>query len=207
MTKKVLILIATIILISIVIFLIFKKPKDTENYFRQGSTIVAFGDSLVQGVGATKDNDFVKVLEGMIKQPIINMGVSGNTTAQGLKRLDEVIEKNPKIVLVLLGGNDFLRKVPIEETFANLETIISRLQENETTVVLLGIRGGLLNDPYKEKFEKLAKEKNVSYVPDVLSGLLGKKQYMSDAIHPNDLGYKKIAEKIYPVMRMLTEQK
>lgn len=202
MNKKFLI-ISIVVIVVIASFFIFRKSTSIKNYPADGSTIIAFGDSLMQGVGATKDNDFPSVLSAMLGEPIINMGVSGNTTAQGLDRIDEAISLDPKVVMVLLGGNDFLRKIPIEETFQNLDTIVSKFQENGAVVVLLGIRGGLLPDPYKERFEKIAKDRGTVYVPNVLAGLLGKAKYMSDPIHPNDAGYRKIAEKVYPVLKQV----
>lgn len=176
--------------------LVYAKTSIT-NYPPRNKTIVAFGDSLVQGVGATQGNNFVSVLSKELKTPIINLGVSGNTTAQGLARIDEVISKRPGTVLVLFGGNDFLRKVPKEETFKNLRKIISTLQEEGAMVVLLGIRGGILSDQFEKDFEYLAQETGVIYISDVLDGLFGHSELMSDEVHPNSKGYALISDRIY----------
>lgn len=170
------------------------------NYPSSNTGIVAFGDSLVAGVGSTEENDFVALLTRKIGQPIVNLGISGNTTAQGLARINEVTSRKPKVVLVLLGGNDYLQKVPKETTQKNLETIIKRIQESGAVVVLLGIRGGLLTDPYASMFGDLSARLGTFYVPDVLDGLIGDSTYMSDTVHPNNAGYERIAEKIYPVL-------
>src|SRR3989338_9885010 len=118
--------------LTVLIFLYFMFWFETfskiANYPPRGGGIVAFGDSLVFGVGATEGHDFVSLLGGMIGEPIENLGVSGDTTLSGLARLDKVVEKHPRIVLLLLGGNDYLRKISREETFRNLETIILRLE-------------------------------------------------------------------------------
>lgn len=193
-------LIFGIILCSIVFFTIRKNKKIT-NYPPSGNTIIAFGDSLVKGVGSTNGNDFVTLLSKQSGEPIINMGISGNTSIDGLNRIDTVNIKDPKIVLLLLGGNDFLRKVPLEQTFKNIDDIVISLQKNGAVVILLGVPSGILLDQYDENFEKIAKSRGTLYVPNVLSGILGHVEYMSDAIHPNDLGYKKIADKIYPVLK------
>ncbi len=102
----------------------FKKPDAVENYPSQGTDIIAFGDSLVEGIGATTGNDFVSLLSKKIDRPIINLGHSGDTTAQGFARLSELNSYHPQVVFLLLGGNDHLQKVPIAETFDNLSTII-----------------------------------------------------------------------------------
>ncbi len=187
-----------------VLFVIFFFPDPKTkivNYPSKGESIVAFGDSLVQGVGSSKGKDFVSVLSGQTGKKIVNLGVSGNTTTQGLARVEDIKQYKPKVVLILLGGNDFLHKTPQEETFANLEKIITAAQSYGAVVVLLGVQGGLFLDPYAPLFKKLSKEKGTLYVPDVLEGLVGDARYMSDSIHPNDIGYEKIAIKVYPELQ------
>lgn|SRR3989338_637692 len=199
--QKIIIIILAVVLVIGVLFFIFRKSPTITNYPPQGKTIVAFGDSLVEGVGATAGNDFVSLLSYKIGEPIINMGVSGNTSVDGLARVEQVTAQDPKIVLVLFGGNDFLRKVPIEETFKNIDEIVAKLQSEGAVIILLGIKGGILGDQYAEHFEKIAENRGTLYVPNVLAGLIGNGKYMDDAIHPNDAGYEKIAEKIYPVLK------
>ena len=197
------ILLGTVVVTIVIgsIFFIVKKdtPSTSETPLGPGP-IVALGDSLVYGYGSTPGNDFVSVLSNKIGKPIINMGVSGNTTADGLARVDSVLALKTSVVLVLVGGNDYLRRVPITETFQNLDTIIQKLQANGVVVVLLGIQGGVVADPFKTEFQALAKRYGAPYVPNMLSGLVGNQTYMADAIHPNDAGYKKIAEKILPTL-------
>jgi len=198
----------TTILISIFSFLILtffiysffskKAPIVVPDF--AGASIVAFGDSLIAGNGASKDNDLVSLLSQSLHEPIINLGVPGDTSALGLARIDTVLAQKPKLVFVLFGGNDFLKKVPIDTTFQNLEQIILQLQNANATVVLLGIQGGVLNDPFEKRFKQLAKKYNVVYVPNVLKNIIGHKNLMSDSIHPNDQGYKLMAEKILKVV-------
>jgi len=179
--------------------------RDIANYPSAGTDIIAFGDSLVAGVGATEGNDFVSVLSRRIGQPVVNLGVSGNTSEDGLARLSELDAHNPKVVLLLLGGNDYLRKVPLEQTFVNLAKIIESLQGRGAIVILLGVRGGLLTDGFEDEFEALAEQYNTAYVPDVLDGLFAHPQYMTDQVHPNDAGYAKIADRIAPVLTPLLQ--
>lgn len=160
--------------------------------------IVAFGDSLVAGVGATKGNDLVSLLSRRAGETIANMGVPGDTTASALARVDAAVARSPRAVIVLLGGNDFLRRVPRAETFANLEAIVSEMQESGAAVLLLGVRGDVLGSGAADEYEALAERTGSAYVPDVLDGLFGDNRYMSDGIHPNDAGYARIAERVYP---------
>lgn len=185
-------------------FLIFRQndtgPKQT---IRDTGPIVAFGDSLIYGVGASTDQNFVTKLSTKIGEPIVNLGIPGNTTADGLARLNTVVALNPRIVLVLLGGNDYLKRVPPETTFSNLDTIISELRKRDIGVIVLGVQGGVLSDPFEKEFKALTKKHAVAYVPNVLNGLIGKKDLMSDAVHPNAEGYQRIADIVYPVLEKL----
>lgn len=195
-----LILIFGIVLI-VTAFFFFKPEAKITNYPSSGDSVVAFGDSLIEGVGATAGNDLVSQLSKKIGEPIINLGIAGNTTEQGLARLDRIAEYKPKVVIVLLGGNDYLRKVPKADTFKNLDAIITKIQSMGAVVVLLGIQGGLLGDPYENEFENLAKTKGTVYISNVLEDLFGDSLYMADSVHPNDAGYAKIVERIYPKLK------
>ena len=155
------------------------------------------------GTGATDGRDFVLLLSGAIGQPVINLGVPGDTTADGLARIGELDAYKPKVVLLLLGGNDYLKRIPQEQTFANLAAIIKDIQSRGAIVLLLGVRGGLFGDYFSSGFEDLRSAYHTAYVPDVMDGLLGDKQYMSDQIHPNDAGYAAIADRITPVLKKL----
>jgi lysophospholipase L1-like esterase len=171
-----------------------------------GRTVVAFGDSLVEGRGATPGNDFVSVLSRTLGTRIINAGRSGDTTRTALERLDrDVLSRNPKMVIVLLGGNDFLRRVPVEETFANLQKIVERIRDRGAAVILVGVSVGLLSDPYADEYDALARRAGAGLVPDILDGVLGRRDLMADSIHPNDRGYRIMAERVEPVVRGVLE--
>lgn len=191
--------------VVVAIWLFFFRPPTITNYPSGGTDIVAFGDSLVAGVGASEGKDFVSLLSQKLGVPIINLGKSGDTTATGRARLSALDPYKPKVVLLLLGGNDYLRRMPKEETVANLSKIIEDLQRRGAVVLLLGVRGGVIQDNFSGEFSTLAKKYHTAYVPDVLSGLLGNKEYMSDQIHPNDAGYARIAERVAPVLEKLLQ--
>lgn len=198
--------IITIVLITVIGIgiWIFMKKEPAYQKPTSGTTIVAFGDSLVEGVGATPGNDFVPILSKKLGVPIINAGRSGDTTDSALARIEsDVIAKNPKIVIVLLGGNDILNQTPKETMFKNLTAIIDAIQTRGAAVILIGIRGGLFYDAYHKDFKELAKQKGAFYVADALKGVLGNPELMSDTIHPNDTGYAMLASRIEPVLRKI----
>lgn len=168
-----------------------------------GSRIIAFGDSLVTGVGALPDQDFVSRLSRSFGRPIVNAGVAGDTTATALGRLDVVLTQRPDLVIVLLGGNDALTRVPVAQTVDNMRAIIQRLQSSGAAVLLIGVRGGFIGDPYHRPFARLARELHTAYVPNVLDGILGTTRLMADAVHPNAIGYGIMAERILPALQSL----
>ena len=206
MINKTFFVLSGIVLLVFLGFL-FKPSKDApiKNLPSNGKDIIAFGDSLIKGSGASVDKDFVSLLSKKIGRPIINLGVPGDTTADGIKRVDELDTYDPKVVLLLLGGNDHLRKMPIKDTFRNLSVLIEHIQASGAIVLLLGVRGNLFGDVFKSEFEKLRDTYHTAYVPDVLDGLFGNAKYMEDTIHPNDAGNAIIADRIYPVLLPLIQ--
>lgn len=151
MNKKYFFIILAIAVLAVGYFWV-SSEREVVNYPPKNTTIVAFGDSLVRGVGST-GGGFVAQLSEKIGRQIINLGISGETSGQGLGRVDDVISRNPGTVLVLFGGNDYMRKVPKAETFQNLRQIVSRLQSSGAMVVLFGVRGGVLSDGFGNDFK------------------------------------------------------
>jgi lysophospholipase L1-like esterase len=169
---------------------------------------IALGDSLTEGYGASPGKDYPTLLGQRLGIQIQNFGTSGATTEDGLRRAEEVAAKKPRVVLLLLGGNDSLQQMPHDQIFDNLRRIITRLQKAGTFVVLIGIRSASLRDHYQKSFEELAKEKQTLLVPNILSDILTDPHLMSDAVHPNDQGYTAMAERIesaiHPFLPRLT---
>ncbi|KKU20441.1 MAG: GDSL-like protein lipase/acylhydrolase family protein [Candidatus Nomurabacteria bacterium GW2011_GWA1_46_11] len=194
-----------ILVVVVAVYFFFFNTAPITNYPSTGTDIVAFGDSLVAGTGSTEGHDFVSLLSGAIGQPVINLGVPGDTTQDGLARMSELDAYKPKVVLLLFGGNDYLKRIPQEQTFANLAAIIKDIQGRGAIVLLLGVRGGVFGDHFSGEFEDLRNTYHTAYVPDVLGGLLGDKKYMSDQVHPNDTGYRLMANRITPVLQKLLQ--
>lgn len=206
MKKSLLILIGAILILGTLFLLLRDNSYEITNINTEEGAIVAFGDSLVEGIGSTDGNDFVSLLSNRTGEEIINLGVAGDTTRKGLARLEDVTVANPKVVILLLGGNDAIQKVPIDETFRNLEQIIDRLHASGSAVLLVGIQGGIIGDKYKKPFKELAEEKKTAFVPDILDDVIGNIKLMADAIHPNNDGYAIVADRIEPVLMELLEK-
>ncbi len=160
--------------------------------------IVALGDSLTTGTGSTAGNDWVSVVSRWSNIPIINAGVSGDTTADALARLQSsVIAQDPDIVIIFLGGNDILQLRPIAETISNLRSIITQVKASGAQVILVGTHNDTFQSTREREFQRLASELDVEYAPNVLSGILGNPRLLSDTVHPNDAGYRLVAERIW----------
>ncbi len=187
----------SVILVAGVVLLTLGDSYEITNYPAKEGEVVAFGDSLVYGVGSEESEGFVGLLSQKLRKDIVNLGVPGDTTKDGLDRLDEVLELEPSVVFVLLGGNDRLKQISQEETLLNLKEIISSIQETSAMVVLLGVKGNIFSDRFDNELKAVARETGAVFVPDVLDGVIGNSDFMFDSIHPNREGYEIIAEKVF----------
>lgn len=188
----------TLLALAILVLFLIGEEREITKYPSSGTDVLAIGDSLVAGVGSSSGG-FVDLL-GV---PVINLGVSGDTTRDVLDRIKTLDAYKPKVVILLVGGNDFLRKVPEEEVFKNLEKIIEEVHRRGSSVLLLGVRSGILSNRHDKKFETLADRYGTAYVEDVLDGIFGQSDLMHDTIHPNDKGYALIAERVRPALHNL----
>ena len=178
-------------------------------------TIVAFGDSLTSGHGlASADQAYPAVLDRMLRASglpftVVNHGVSGDTTADAVGRLDAALQANPSIVIVALGANDGLRGVPVSRVRANLETIIEAAQARGAAVLLCGMEALPLNGweytvEFHRLFPALAAKYQVPLVPFLLTGVVGNQDMLlPDFIHPNAAGATQIARTIWPYLQSL----
>jgi acyl-CoA thioesterase-1 len=172
-----------------------------------GDTIICFGDSLTEGVGAELGEEYPTVLSRELGTRIVNAGQRGDTSARALERIsDLIVNKNPRLVIVLLGGNDFLRQVPTEETRKNLKEIVRRIQEHGAMVAIAGMKLGFFTDEYGPIFQETAQEFGALYIPQVLKGILNDSKFKSDQIHPNGAGYRLIAERIAEKIKPLLQE-
>jgi acyl-CoA thioesterase I len=178
--------------------------------------IVILGDSLTAGLGLPPDQAYPRLLqlrldkEGL-KYDVVNAGVSGDTSAGGLARLDWALDGDVRVLIVALGGNDGLRGLPAEELKTNLSKIIERAQQRHIQVVLAGMEappnfGQSYIVSFHQIYPDLAKQYKVSLVPFLLQGVAGIETLnQRDGIHPTAEGARVVADNIWPVLRpMLT---
>jgi acyl-CoA thioesterase-1 len=160
-----------------------------------GGIILAFGDSLTYGTGAREGSTYPEVLERLVKRKVVRSGVPGETSAEGLARLPEVLDTvDPNLVILCHGGNDLLRKMDSEKTKENIAAMISMIRGHGSQVVLIGVpRPGLLLST-AEFYRDIAEDLDVPYEDTVIGKVLSQGNLKSDYIHPNDRGYARIAE-------------
>jgi lysophospholipase L1-like esterase len=167
----------------------------------EDSVIIAFGDSLTRGIGATDEQSYPAVLGRMLGRDIINLGIPGEETSRGLERLPAVLDEyNPTLVLLCHGGNDFLRRYPQEETIRNLRSMIGLVRERAADVILIGVPKLGFGLDVPDFYATIAEESQVPYEEDILLDLLGDNEMKSDSIHPNATGYRLMAEAVYDVI-------
>ena len=164
--------------------------------------IVAFGDSLTFGTGASEAESYPVVLGQLIARKVVRAGVPGEVTEGGLTRVQEVIDEHkPKLMIVCLGGNDMLRKVDEGQTKANLRAIIKTLQTQGIAVALVGVPKPALVTGAPPFYQEIAKEFGIPYEGKIVTDVLYQRDQKSDAIHPNAKGYRRMAEAIAALLK------
>jgi len=160
-----------------------------------GRTIVCLGDSITAGVGSGPGEAYPDLLAARLGTEVVNAGVSGETAAGGLARVDQVLAENPWLVIVELGGNDILQRVPPEQTEQALRGILGRLVAARVVPVLVEMDAPF-GGRYQEIYERLGDEYHVPVVEDAVGEILRDRSLKSDTIHPNAAGQKLLAEAI-----------
>ena len=167
------------------------------------SVILAFGDSLTRGTGAAQEQSYPAVLGRMLGTHIINLGIPGEVTSAGLKRLPAVLDEyHPTLVLLCHGGNDFLRRVNRDETIRNLRSMVSLIKKKGADVILVGVPKLGFGLAVPEFYVTIAEENQIPFEDEILLDLLGDNDMKSDSIHPNAAGYQLMAEAVYDVLEV-----
>ena len=163
--------------------------------------ILAFGDSLTYGVGAKRGAGYPEVLQELSQLTVINAGISGETTTQGVIRFQSVLEKhNPDLVILLEGGNDILRNHAAAEIKQNLDKMIQTAGQFGAQVILIGVPEKKLFSDSAYWYEELADQYQLVFDGEKLSELLRSPQMKSGPIHLNEAGYRQFAEHLYQLL-------
>lgn len=159
------------------------------------AVVLAFGDSLTYGTGASREESYPAVLERLLGRRVVNAGVPGELSSEGVDRLPGLLkEYRPELVILIHGGNDFLRRRDPEQVKDHLRQMVELARESGADVILVGVpRLGLLLSA-APLYEEVSEEFHVLYEEDLLSDILAERTLKSDAIHPNAVGYALMAE-------------
>jgi acyl-CoA thioesterase-1 len=179
--------------------------------------IVALGDSLTAGLGLPASQAYPALLQQKLDGEgypfeMVNAGVSGDTTAGGLRRLDWALEGDVRVLILALGANDGLRGLPVSEMKQNLEEIVERAKKREVTVILAGMEappnyGAEYTASFRRVFHDVAREQGVLFLPFLLAGVAGDSSLnQGDGIHPNTGGAVVVAESVWQVLRPVLNQ-
>lgn len=172
--------------------------RNVKNIGAEGKVIICFGDSITFGSGSQKGEDFPSVLAKMAIRQVINAGIEGDVTATALKRLDsDVLDREPFLVIIEFGGNDFLNKIPLEETVKNIETMIKILHKKGIMVAVFDIGTNMVMSEYGAEYKRLSKQYGAIFIPQVLEGIMNEPSLKSDVMHPNAKGYKIVAHRVF----------
>ena len=171
--------------------------REIKNINSQGTEIICFGDSITFGYGAGPSEDYPTALTKLLNEQVVNAGIDGDTTVKALERLQaDILDKNPRLVIVEFCGNDFLKKVPFDDTVKNIREITDKVQARGAMVAIVDISSGMFLKQYRSAFKKIAREKDAVFVPSVLSRIITNPAMKSDFLHPNARGYQLVAERV-----------
>jgi len=180
--------------------------------------IVFLGDSLTAGLGLAADKSYPALIGQRLEErgydfEIVNAGVSGDTSAGGLRRLDWSLEGDVKVLVVALGGNDGLRGLPPKELKKNLAAILDRAKEKGIAVILAGMEAPPNNGPdytkaFRSVYSELAREYDVRFIPFLLQGVAGDASLnQADGIHPNVRGAEIVADLVWKELEPILSRK
>lgn len=177
--------------------------KITNFHAGRGTNLICFGDSLTAGVGAQPGTAYPDLLSGNVRFPVINAGVSGDTTTSALARLQrDVLDKSPRVVIIELGANDYLRApagtTAADNAYENLREMIVRIQGDGAIVAIADV---FISAEFTERCQRLARKYGCLYIPDVMAGVMNDPSMMADPLHPNSFGYAKMAANIMNVLQ------
>jgi len=192
----------SLLFIAVVLLLAACSSQPQLQKLPPDATILAFGDSLTYGSGAARDESYPAVLSQLTGLEVINAGVPGEVTSQGVKRLPELLDEHLPMLLILChGGNDLLRKQDLNRAADNIRSMITMARERGVAVLMLAVPkpGVFLTPP--PLYEEIASEMGVPIAVDTIPEILSDRSLKSDTIHPNSDGYRLMAKEIFQLIK------
>jgi acyl-CoA hydrolase len=175
-----------------------------------GSRVLAFGDSVTYGTGANPGEDWPTLLGDLTGWQIVNAGIPGDTAEAGRSRIGPLLDEHPPaLVIIEIGGNDFLHRRPESAVKQDLKALVGAARSSGAQVVLVGVPSLSLLAVVAGKpddssiYEELGKEEGVPVISDVFSDVLSQPDLRADQIHPNAAGYRKMAAGIHSALKQL----
>lgn len=169
-----------------------------------GQVVLAFGDSVTFGTGASPGEDWPSLLAAQTHWEVINAGIPGDTAQAGRSRIQSLLDKHqPVLVIVEIGGNDFLRKRPANDVKEDIRTVLKSIKQSGAQVALVAVPELSLMSIVAGKpsdspiYKELAREEGVPVVSDVFSDVLSQPELCADRIHPNAKGYRQMASGLF----------
>jgi len=194
--------ILSVITVILILFLFLSKENNIQA-LKKTDTILAFGDSLTYGFNAKENESYPSILSKLSGHKVINAGINGDTSANGLRRLPKFLEDDTiKLMILFFGGNDVMQRLPTEELKSNLKTMIHLAKEKNIDILLISVPNmSLFGLSPLDIYKEISDEEDVPLLSGMLANILSQASLKSDQIHPNALGYKLMAEKIYKSLK------
>ncbi|MEX2240032.1 MAG: arylesterase [Burkholderiales bacterium] len=166
------------------------------------AVVLAFGDSITYGTGASEAESYPAQLERLIGRQVVRAGVPGEASAQALARLPHALEEHrPNLLVLCIGGNDFLRNLGKAQAAANVQTMVAVAKQRGVDVLLIGTPEKGLTVTPPAFYAEIAEQHRIPYEGRVIGEILRNSELKSDTLHPNARGYRLIAERVAELLR------
>lgn len=199
----------TLLLVLLILLTACSKSEKVFDKLPADAVILAFGDSLTYGTNVEEAQSYPSVLAQLSSHSVINSGVAGEMSADGLMRLPAVLdEEHPQLLILIHGGNDILRRVPHEQIVANLTAMIAEAKKRNIKVVMLGVPAlqlfsavGLSSLESDPLYQQVAEAEKVPIDLTSLPEIITNRELKSDQVHPNAQGYQRLADAVFTLLK------
>ncbi|WP_373000323.1 GDSL-type esterase/lipase family protein [Sulfurimonas sp.] len=202
MSKTTLMAFLVIVIVAFIVYTKESRNNLSKNLLDKDSVILAFGDSLTHGFGASSNTSYPAYLQQKSGLRVINAGINGETSEEGLLRLPTYLEQKPDLVILCHGGNDILQKLPLEDLKKNLTQMVRVIKKSGTEVILVAIPDfHVFGFGTLSLYDEVANEEGVLLEDDVLTHIELNRALKSDYVHPNAKGYEMMAEAFLKILK------